>query len=88
MKSLIKTFLGIFIIYLNPKGMYMDEQETYDLNRCYRELALEFSITLLSGTETISASKVLGVALDFERYLNGSMSDSLEDINKYLQDKK
>lgn len=60
--------------------MYSGE-EKLDHSVCHREMALEFAVSLLKDTGEKSASKVLGVALDFENYLNGTIPDIIE-VNK------
>ena len=63
--------------------MYQDEQDRLDFSVCHREMALEFAVTLLRDSGEKSASKVLGVALDFENYLNGTIpKDAIESIKK------
>ena len=66
--------------------MYQDEQDkqdSLDFSRCQRELALELAVVLLKDSGEKSALKVLGVALDFENYLNGSIpKDATEEIKR------
>ena len=64
--------------------MYSDEQDNLDFSRCQRELALELAVSFLRDSGEKSASKVLGVALDFESYLNGTIPKNANEAIKKL----
>jgi len=64
--------------------MYQDEQDSLDFSRCQRELALEMAITFLRDSGEKSANKVLGIALDFEHFLNGTIHKDISEAIKKL----